>query len=214
MNSLNLIQGSSEWLAARAGSLGASQVHEALAKTKSGGYGAGRANVMAALICERLTGQPSEGFKSAAMLHGTETEPFARAAYAAARGVEVVEVGLIRHPEIIGTHASPDGLVGDDGLLEIKCPQTATHLDTLLTGTIPAKYVTQMQWQMTVCGRAWCDFASFDPRMPPEMRLFTQRVERDVSVILELETEVAAFLAELDAKVAKLRALYQTAEAA
>lgn len=208
-----IVQGSTEWLQARAGSLGASQVHEALAKTKSG-WGAGRANVMATLICERLTGQPTEGFKSAAMIHGTDTEPFARAAYAAAQGVEVFEVGLIRHPEIAGTHASPDGLVGDDGLIEIKCPQTATHLDTLLTGVVPAKYVTQMQWQMAVVGRQWCDFVSFDPRMPSSMRLFVQRVERDVSAIVELESEVAAFLAELSAKVDRLRALYERAEAA
>jgi len=208
-----MIQGSDEWLRARAGSLGASQVHEALAKTKSG-WGAGRANLMAALICERLTGNPTECYVNAAMLHGTQQEPFARAAYAERHGVDVFEVGLIHHPEIAGTHASPDGLVGDDGLVELKCPQSATHLETLLSGNFPSKYHTQVQWQLACTGRAWADLVSFDPRLPEPMRLFVQRVPRDVSVILDLETEVAAFLREIDEKVARLTDKYQQKDAA
>lgn len=207
MNPLELVQGSTEWRAARAGSLGASQVAEALARTKTG-WGAGRANTMAALVAERLTGQPQETFSNAAMAWGTDKEPEARELYAFRFGVEVAQVGLVLHSAIGGTHASPDGLVGDDGLLEIKCPNTATHIETLIGQSVPGKYMTQMQWQMACAGRAWCDFASYDPRLPAEMRLFVQRVRRDDALIVELEREVEAFLAELDAKVAQLRATY------
>ena len=202
-----IIQGTAEWKAARAGSLGASQVHDALAKTKTG-WGAGRANTMAALITERLTGEMTEGFTNSAMQWGTATEPLARDAYSFHRDADVVEVGLVRHPRIAGTHASPDGLIGDTGLIEIKCPNSATHIETLLGAPIPTKYVTQMTWQMACTGRAWCDFVSFDPRMPEEMRLYVERVERDEKAISEMEKEVQAFLAEVDAKVAALRAKF------
>lgn len=208
-----MIQGTPDWFAARCGKATASRIADIVAKTKSG-YSASRANYMAELVCERLTGAVQEGFTSPAMAHGTLTEPMARCAYAAHRGVEVLEVGFIDHPEIAWSGASPDGFVGDVGLLEVKCPNTATHLDTLLTETIPAKYLTQMAWQMACTDRTWCDFVSFDPRLPPEMRLFVKRVERDVSVILDLETEVSAFLTELAEKVGKLQARYGRAEAA
>lgn len=207
MKVLDLIQGSDEWLAARAGSVGASQVHEAIAKTKSG-WGASRANLMATLICERLTGRPAETFTNAAMAWGNEKEPDARRAYEFRYDVDVEQVGIVLHPTIVGTHASPDGLVGTDGLVEIKCPSSATHLETLLGQTVPAKYVTQMQWQMACTGRCHCDFASYDPRLPEAMRLFVRRVERDDAVIAGLEKDVAEFLAEIDRKVADLTALY------
>lgn len=202
-----LVQGSPEWLAARAGSLGASQVALAIAQTKSG-WGASRANIMAQLVAERLTGVPQDTFTNAAMLWGTDTEPHARAAYAFYRDAPVTEVGLVRHPRIEGTHASPDGLVGDDGLVEIKCPNTATHIETLRGDKVPTKYVTQMQWQMACTDRQWCDFASFDPRLPEEMRLFVTRVERDETRIGELEELVTEFLGEVATTLADLEARY------
>lgn len=197
-----LIQGSNEWLSARCGSLGASRIHDALAKTKTG-WGASRDNIMAELITERLTGVSAPSFVNAAMQWGIEHEPDARLAYQFMRDVEVVQVGLIKHPSINGAHASPDGLVGSEGLIEIKCPSSATHIDTLLSGSIPGKYNTQMQWQMICTDRKWCDFVSYDPRLPESMRLFIKRVERDSS--LGLETAVIQFIDELDNKLVILR---------
>lgn len=208
-----LIQGSDEWRAARAGSLGASQVADAIAKTKSG-WGASRANLMAQLVVERLTGNPTEGFTNAAMQWGTEMEPEARIAYEFLHNAPVTQVGIIRHPSISGTHASPDGLVGDDGLIEIKCPQSATHIETLIGKTVPGKYVTQMQWQMACTGRQWTDFVSYDPRLPESMRLFVQRVARDDATIRSLEDEVTGFLFEVDAAVRTLTRMYGDREAA
>jgi putative phage-type endonuclease len=201
-------QGSTEWLAARVGKVTASRVADVIATTKTG-YGASRANYMADLIAERLTGQPAERYTNAAMAHGTATEPEARDLYAFMVDAEVEQVGLVEHPIVADSGASPDGLVGDDGLVEIKCPNTATHIETLLGQTVPAKYVTQMQWQMACTGRQWCDFASYDPRLPESMRIFIQRVERDEEYIAWLETEVTKFLTELDEKVAALRAIYE-----
>ncbi len=204
-------QGSIEWLAARAGSLGASQVADAIARTKSG-WGSSRANVMANLITERLTGKPAETFTNAAMAWGTQTEPDARAAYEFMRDVDVELVGIVKHPTIVGSHASPDGLVGDKGLIEIKCPQSSTHIETLLTGAIPGKYITQMQWQMACTGREFCDHISYDPRLPTSMQLWIKRVERDPKAISELEEQVQEFLHELDAKVKALREKYEAKE--
>jgi len=202
-----LIQGTPEWKHARCGSLGASRVAEALAKTKTG-WGASRANVMADLIIERLTGNPVEGFTTAAMQWGTEQEPNARAEYELRHRCEVTEVGLIRHPSIANTHASPDGLVGDDGLLEIKAPQAAAHLETLQSRAVPGKYETQILWQLACTGRAWCDYVSFHPQMPAAMQLFVKRVHRDPSRIAEMERHVSDFLREVDEKLADLRATY------
>lgn len=211
--SADLIQGSSEWFAARLGKATASRIADIIAKTKTG-YSASRANYMAELLCERLTGEPAARFQNDAMRWGSETEPQARAAYVFRFDVDVTEVGFIDHPTIAMSGASPDGLIGADGMLEIKCPNTATHVETLLGGSVPGKYVTQMQWQMACAGRAWCDFASFDPRLPESMRLFAQRVYRDDAAIAEMETEVRAFLSELDGKVSALSARYPMAIAA
>lgn len=207
MNILDVIQGTPEWLAARAGSLGASQVADALAKTKTG-WGASRKNLHAQLVTERLTGQPTDTYCSAPMQWGKDNEAQARAMYCFTTGLDVVEIGLALHPEIKGTHASPDGLAGDDGLLEIKCPNSATHIETLTGAPIADRYIKQMQWQMRICDRAWCDFASFDPRLPDEMQLHVRRVDRDDELIAELEAEVVKFLAEVDATVADLRERY------
>lgn len=203
---LDVTQGSEAWYQARCGSLGASAVADALARTKSG-WGASRANVAARIIAERLTGVPQESYTNAAMARGTETEPQARAAYAFMHDADVVECGLFPHPKISGTHASPDGLIGDDGLLEIKCPQTATHLDYLLSGKVPSRYVTQINWQLACTGRQWCDFVSFDPRLPADLQLFVRRIERDDAVIAEMEREVEVFLAEVEAKLKALENL-------
>lgn len=200
------IQGTAEWDAARCGSLGASSVHEAVARTKTG-WGASRANCMARLIIERLTGRKQESFQSPAMRHGIETEPEARSYYAFVVG-EVTEVGLVKHPTLEGTHASPDGLVGEDGLVEIKCPQAAAHLATLLGEAIPKQYLIQMQWQMACTGRAWCDFVSYCPDFPGTMQAFIQRVARDRKMIAELEGDVAEFLKETDRKRRELAAKY------
>ena len=142
-----IVQGSPEWFAARLGKVTASKVSDVVAKTKSG-WGASRANYMAALIAERLTQTPADSFSNAAMQWGTEQEPLARVAYEFFTGRDVEQVGFVDHPSIPMTGASPDGLVGEDGLVEIKCPNTATHIDTLLDGKVPGKYVIQMQWQM------------------------------------------------------------------
>jgi len=203
-------QRSEEWYAARCGSLGASQVALALARTKSG-WGGSRQNVMAELICERLTGQNAEGFTSAAMRWGVDMEPIARSAYEFLRDADVIEIGIVTHPVIAGTHASPDGLVGDDGLIEIKCPQSATHLDTLLSGKVPAKYITQTQWQMACTGRQWCDFVSYDPRFPGDLSLWVRRVERDAEAIEQMEQEVSDFLADLEGKLAVLQVMRDAA---
>ena len=196
-------QGSDEWFAIRIGKVTASRVADIIAKTKSG-YSTSRDNYMAQLVCERLTNQKGESFTNAAMQHGTETEPLARAAYEALKDVLVDEVGFVPHPSIKMAGASPDGLVNDDGLIEIKCPNTATHIDTLLSESVPTKYFTQMQFQMACTGREWCDFVSFDNRLPEELQLFVKRVPRDDVYIRLIEAEIVQFLAELDDKINKL----------
>jgi putative phage-type endonuclease len=201
-------QQTEEWFSARLGKVTASRVADVIAKTKTG-YSASRDNYMAQLICERLTGQQGESFTNAAMTHGTETEPLARSAYENRRSLLVKEVGFINHPRIEMSGASPDGLVADDGLVEIKCPNTATHIDTLLSQKVPTKYITQMQWQMLCCQRKWCDFVSFDNRLPENLQLFVQEVEFDPEYAAMLEKEVSQFLAELDSKVAKLKEKYE-----
>jgi putative phage-type endonuclease len=198
-------QRTDEWFAARLGKVTASRVADVVAKTKNG-YSASRENYMADLIVERLTGQKASSFSNAAMEWGTEQEPNARAAYSARTGELVEEVGFIDHPAITGSGASPDGLVGD-GCVEFKCANTATHLEYVLSGKPPAKYITQMQWQMACTRRPWCDFVSYDPRLPGHLQLLIVRVPRDDKRIAELETEVRKFLAELDDKVTKLQEL-------
>ena len=199
-------QKSDEWFAARLGKVTASRVADVIAKTKTG-YSASRENYMAQLVVERLTNTQAESFTNAAMQWGTDQEPFARAAYEVQQNVLVDETGLVDHPTIEMAGASPDGLVGEDGLVEIKCPNTATHIDTLLNQTVPAKYITQMQFQMACTGRQWCDFVSFDPRMPQKAQIFIKRVPRDDAFIKEIESEIKKFLAEVSAKVDQLNKL-------
>ena len=195
-----MIQGSDEWVRARLGKLTASRLSDAVARTKSG-WGASRANLRATLIVERLTGQPQDTFTNAAMEWGTATEPQARNAYEFFHDIAVEQVGFLDHPAIEMAGASPDGLVGEDGLIEIKCPTTSTHIDTLLSQVIPDKYIVQMQFQMSVTGRKWCDFCSFDPRLPERMRLWVRRVDRDDERIGMLEGQAREFLREVDATI-------------
>lgn len=203
-------QGSPEWFASRCGLVTASRVADVVARTKSG-WGASRANYMAQLVAERLTGTVAESYTNAAMQWGIDHEADARLTYEFLTDATVAEASFALHHSIADTGASPDGYVGDDGLIEIKAPQTATHIDTLLRGEVPTKYVTQIQWQLACTGRQWCDFVSFDPRMPPSMSTFIKRVKRDDDLIRELEAEVTAFLNELRETVDRLRAKYEPA---
>ena len=196
-------QRSAEWYAARLGKVTASKVADVVARTRTG-YAASRANYMAQLVCERLTGKPTEGFSNAAMEWGVEQEAAARDAYSARVGELVTEVGFIDHPTIKMAGASPDGIVGA-GIVEIKCPSTATHIEYLFEREPPQKYFYQMQWQMACTGADWCDWVSYDPRMPENLQLLVVRIPRDTDCITLLEKEVSEFLAELDVKVAKLK---------
>lgn len=202
-----IMQGTPEWTAARLGCVTASRVADVIARTKTG-FGASRANYMAELIAERLTGTTADSYTNAAMQWGVEHEAEALAAYAFRHDAEVAPGGFILHPNLGMAGATPDGLIGNDGLIEVKCPNTATHLDTLLGQVIPGKYVTQMLWQMACSKRQWCDFVSYDPRLPEAMRLFVKRLSRDEARIKELEGDVIAFLAELNDKLDRLNGIY------
>ncbi len=206
-------QGTPEWHALRVGKATASRVADIIRKTKSG-VSASRARYMGELVAERLTGRPTESFKSADMDWGHATEAEAREVYAFERDATLEAVAFVDHPTIPMAGASPDRLVSTDGLLEIKCPATHTHLATLLGASIESDYLTQMQWQMACTGRQWCDFVSYDPRLPGEMALFVKRVQRDEAVIRELEAEVSKFLNEVSTTVSKLLEKYGRREAA
>jgi len=201
-------QRTEEWHLARLGKVTASRVADVLAKIKTG-ESASRKNYKMELVVQRLTGQPQESFTNAAMEWGTATEPQARMAYEVHTGLFVEEVGFIDHPTIEGFGCSPDGVVGETlhskhnsitpmtGLIEIKCPNTATHIETVLENKAPSKYIPQMQCQMAVTGAKWCDFVSFDPRVPEDLQLLVVRVERDQEYIDSMEVEVKQFLGEV-----------------
>lgn len=204
MNVLDFQQGTAEWLQARAGKVTASRLSDVMAKNKTG-EAATRRDYKAQIVAEILTGTPQgDTFQNDAMRWGTENEPLARSVYEMKAGVLVHEVGFVIHPTIERAGASPDGLVEDDGLIEIKCPKTATHLATLLDKKVPSQYQDQIQWQLACTGRKWCDFVSFDPRLPAELQALCLTVDRDEARINELETEVIVFLKEVDAILEKL----------
>lgn len=196
-------QRTEEWFQQRLGKVTASRVSDVMAKTKTG-YGAARKNYMMQLLCERLTGTAEEGFTSGPMQRGIDLEPMARSAYEVDKGVSVVEVGFIDHPTIKMAGASPDGRPGD-GLLEIKCPNTATHIDFLRTGKVDSKYFWQMQMQMACAEVAWCDFVSFDDRLPEHLEYKCVRVDRDISQMGSMLTEINRFLGELDSLVEEFK---------
>jgi putative phage-type endonuclease len=204
-------QGTEAWFEDRLGRVTASRLADVLAKTKTG-YSASRNNYMTQLVLERVTGTRAEFYSNAAMIHGVEQEPFARAAYEAHTGQMVEEVGFIPHPTIEAAGASPDGLVGDDGMVEIKCPSSSTALECWLTRSqggnpVDSKYYAQMQFQMRCADRSWCDYVVFDPRMPAKAQLFIVRVERNDDWLKIAEEEVTSFLAEVDAKVTALKSI-------
>lgn len=203
---MNAPQGSNEWLIERAGCATASCFDAVLAKVKTGEASTRRKYRMR-VVTERLTGLPSPSFTNAAMQWGKEQEPYARMAYEAKTGRLAIEAPFRKHHAIDWVGASPDGEVEDDGLLELKCPESQTHVDYLTAGVAPSDYMAQMQGQMWVTGRQWCDFASFDPRMPKGLRLFLVRVPRDEKYIAALEAEVIRFLAEVESTLAALRAM-------
>lgn len=196
-------QGTLAWRQLRAGKVTASRIADVMARTKSG-YSAARENYLTELVIERF-GVISDGFTNSAMLWGTEQEPFARAQYELESGALVEQVAFIDHPFIPMAGASPDGLVSNDGLLEIKCPNSATHFNYLLEGVVPEKYKPQMAWQMACTNRLWCDFVSYDPRVPEALQYFEIRYERDDSYILEIESEVNKFLDELESRYQELK---------
>lgn len=201
----DLEQGSPEWLAARVGRVTASRIADVMAKGK-GGEAQTRLNYKWQLVAEVMTGQSQEDrFFSQAMAWGVEQEPFARAAYEIQTGGLVENVGLVAHPSIPRCAASPDGLVGLDGLLEIKCPKTPTHLEYMEKGAIPGHYQLQMLWQMACTGRQWVDFATFDPRLPEELQLFVMRFPRDQARIDAIEAEVQKIWNEIDEIIETLR---------
>jgi len=195
-----LEQGSEEWLQARVGRATASRFSDVMASIRSG-EAASRKNYRAELVVERLTGQPVEFYKSPAMEWGNEYEPVARLKYELTTGNNVEECGLFIHNSIMAG-ASPDGLVNDDGLLEIKCPNTATHIETLRKQEVPRQYYWQVMGQLWLTGRKWCDFVSFDPRMPANAQYFTTRVLRDDEAIADLEDNIVTFLTGVDEEVA------------
>ena len=196
------IQGSPEWLAERAGKVTASMVSAVLMNPETAGF----RDYQAQLVAEILTGKPQgSDYTNAHMAFGTEMEPLARSAYEAETGFSVDEVGFCQHPTIDRAGASPDGLVGNSGLVEIKCPKVATHLAYLIAGVVPAGYKNQMLWQMACTGRDWCDFASFRPDLPEHLQLFIVRFKRDPERIKELETAVVAFLDTVDKMINQLK---------
>ncbi len=198
-----IIQGSDAWKQLRAGKVTASRVKDIVATTKTG-YSTSRDKYMTQLLLERLTNTVAESYTNDAMGWGVEQEPFARAAYEAAKSVMVDQVAFVNHPTIEMAGASPDGLVNDDGLVELKCPMSHTHLESLLGG-LDDQYKVQVQWQMASTGRKWTDLCSFDPRFPAELQLVIKRFERDDAYIATLEKEVIKFLTELDDKLNKVK---------
>lgn len=205
MNDTEIIeQGTDAWYEARLGKATASRFKDVLAKLGTGKESAHRKNYRAQLVVERLTGRRAERFTSAAMAWGTETEDLARLSYTLATTNLVEEVGFIQHATL-AAGASPDGLIGLDGCIEIKCRLTANHIDTLKAGHMPPEHMAQVQGQLWLTGRKWCDFVSFDPTLPENAQLFIERIERDEEYIANLEAEVTAFLTEVDQDVEFLR---------
>ena len=199
-------QGSEAWHLMRLGKITASRINDVVAMIKTG-EAATRADYRIELVCERLTGKTTEGFTNSHMERGIELEPFARSAYEIATATFVDQVAFVDHPRLKNTGASPDGLVGDEGLIEIKCPAVKTHIKTLVDKKAPSKYMNQMQWQMACTKRLWVDFVSYCPELPENMQLFVKRVDRDNGIIAELESKVLEFDEEVEAVIQQLKSL-------
>jgi putative phage-type endonuclease len=201
-------QRTDEWHALRCGKITASRIADIMRSGRGGKPSASRARYMGELITERLTGQPTPSFKSNDMQWGNDTEAEAADAYAFLHGHELETVAFVQHPLISTSGASPDRLVGSDGLVEIKCPASHTHIETLLGAEVANNYILQMQWQMDCTGRKWCDFVSYDPRMPVHMRMYVDRYMRDDTLIAEIRKAVTVFEAELSETIGRLAARY------
>jgi len=199
-----VMQGTPEWHARRCGKVTASRISDIMARTKTGAA-ASRANYMAQLVVEVLTCKPTEGFQSPAMARGTELEPVAREQYSIRTGNLVDQVDFVDHPTIASSGASPDGLVGDDMVVEFKCPTTSVHFNYIESRKVPSDYNLQIQWQLACTQRVKADFVSFDDRVPEELQLLIVPVERDDKLIADIEKEVIKFLEERDAKVKFLK---------
>lgn len=201
------VQGSLEWRNFRVGKVSGSRVGDVMKSGRGGAPSATRKNYMMELLCERLTGCPggADLSRNAAVQRGVELEPLARAAYEVASGLMVVETGCFSHPKIDRFIASPDGLAGNEGLIECKCPNTATHVATMQSERHDPQYEWQMLAQMACTGREWVDFVSFDDRMPEALQYVCYRYDRDEARIRAMESEVKAFLEELAALEAEMR---------
>jgi putative phage-type endonuclease len=204
-------QRTDEWFQQRLGKVTASRISDVIAKTKTG-VSTSRQNYLVQLVSERLTGKKGDSFVNQAMLDGIERESSARELYMRTRGVSVTEVGFFDHPTIAMSGASPDGAVNAEeegkyiGLIEIKCPLETTHTNTLMSKSVPSKYIPQMQWQLACTNARWVDFVSYNPNFPEELQLFVARVDRDDSYIIgELEAEVIKFLNEVEQTIIKLK---------
>jgi len=203
-------QRTDEWFQQRLGKVTESRISDVIAKTKTG-VSTSRQNYLIQLVSERLTGKKGDSFVNQAMLDGIEREGLARELYMRARGVSVTEVGFFDHPIIKNSGASPDGAVNAEeegkyaGLIEIKCPIETTHTNTLMSKSVPSKYIPQMQWQLACTGAKWVDFVSYNPNFPEELQLFVARIDRDDTYIGELEAEVIKFLDEVEQTIIKLK---------
>ena len=203
-------QRTDEWFQQRLGKVTASRISDVIAKTKTG-VSTSRQNYLVQLVSERLTGKKGDSFVNQAMLDGIERESAARELYMQSNGVSVTEVGFFDHPVIKNSGASPDGAVNAEeegkyaGLIEIKCPIETTHTNTLMSKSVPTKYIPQMQWQMACTNARWVDFISFNPNFPDELQVFIKRLDRDDDYIAELETEVIKFLEEVEQTIIKLK---------
>lgn len=196
-----------EWLACRLGKVTASRVWQVVKRTKTG-WSAYRENYKMELIADRLTGMVRDTYKSEAMLWGQQTEPDAIARYNASAGVTVnTSTWFLPHPKLAWAGCSPDGLVGDDGMVQVKCPDSKTHVETLLGKEPDPDYVTQCQWELACSGRQWNDLLSYDPRVPSPIRLYRFRVHRDDVLIAQLEEMVRVFLDEIAIAIASLGTL-------
>jgi len=205
LNIINVEQGTPEWKQARAGRVTASRIKDVLAKGKGSAESASRADFRMEIVCSMLTGEPQEdGFFSKDMAWGVDHESEAREAYSVENGVLVDQVGMVVHIGDDRCAASPDGMVGWDGenepegLVEIKCPKTKTHIGYLMAGGVPTEYQPQMLWQMACTGAQWCDFVSYDPRLSEALQLYICRFPRDEARIEEIQNEVSRFLDECE----------------
>lgn len=198
-------QRTEEWLQSRVGHATASRFKDVLARLKNGDSAQARRDYLTQIVCERLTNLPTQSYTNFAMQWGVDQEPAARMRYAEKTGAQVDEVGFLKHATL-KAGASPDGIVNMEGLLEIKCPTTITHVDTLING-MDASHQPQVQGAMWIAGAPWCDFVSFDPRLPEPQSLYIQRVHRDEAFIARLEQEVITFLSDVEKMIIKIRGL-------